>query len=120
MNNRLTRRGSRRCSLSRGIRLNASVFGYKTADVRAVPLAKDGKSEFVPATAEYVYTGDYPLSRFLWVYISSRPGGQLDPLRREFVKFIFSKQGQEVVIKDGYFPVSAGIAKKNLEKLGIE
>jgi phosphate transport system substrate-binding protein len=43
-----------------------------------------------------------------------------DPLRREFVKLIFSKQGQEVVAKDGYFPVPASVAREDLEMLKIK
>jgi phosphate transport system substrate-binding protein len=34
------------------------------------------------------------------------------------VKFIFSKEGQEVVIKDGYYPVPASVAAEELAKIG--
>jgi phosphate transport system substrate-binding protein len=96
-----------------------SGIGYKTADVRAVPLAgADGK--FVPAVAEHAYDGSYPLARFLYVYVNHKPGSDLDPLRREFVKLVFSKGGQTVVIKDGYFPISAKIAEKALSSVGIK
>ena len=40
-----------------------------------------------------------------------------DPLVAEFTKLIFSKEGQEVVIKDGYMPISADIAKQELAKV---
>ena len=95
-----------------------SGIGYKTADVRAVPLAVDSDSEFVPATPENAYTGEYPLARFLYLYINVRPGTKLDPLRREFIRYIFSRQGQQDVVKAGYFPVSWAIAKDALEALG--
>lgn len=97
-----------------------SGIGYKTADVRAIPLAKDEAGELVPPTPEYAYSGQYPLARFLWLSVNHKPGSQLDPLRREFVKYVFSKQGQEDVIKDGYFPVQAPIAKKALASLNIK
>ncbi|GAB6164310.1 phosphate ABC transporter substrate-binding protein PstS [Thermostilla marina] len=96
-----------------------SGIGYKTADVRVVPLALDADSEFVEAKPENAYSGDYPLARFLYVYVNYKPGTQLDPLRREFIKYIFSKQGQSDVVKDGYLPVPAAIAKEMLEKVGI-
>ncbi len=96
-----------------------SGIGYMTADVRAVPLAAEEGDEFVPAAAEYAYTGDYPLARFLYVYVNAKPGAELDPLRREFIKYIFSKQGQEAVVKDGYFPVTAEVARESLEAVGI-
>jgi phosphate transport system substrate-binding protein len=95
-----------------------SGIGYKTADVRAVPLAgADGK--FVPAVAEHAYDGTYSLARFLYTYVNYKPGSQLDPLRREFVRLVFSREGQTAVIKDGYFPISAKIAVKALDSVGI-
>jgi hypothetical protein len=36
------------------------------------------------------------------------------------VKVIFSQQGQEVIIKQGYFPVSASVAKEDLKRVGVE
>jgi phosphate transport system substrate-binding protein len=95
-----------------------SGIGYKTADVAVVPLATDPDAEFVPASAEQV--SDYPLARYLQIYVNHRPGQQLDPLRREFLKLVFSRQGQEMVIKDGYLPISQTIAKSDLGKLGIK
>jgi phosphate transport system substrate-binding protein len=57
------------------------------------------------------------MARFLFVYVNRAPGKPLDPLTREFAKLILSKQGQEVVIKDGYFPIPASIAKEELGKI---
>ncbi|HAM54966.1 MAG TPA: phosphate-binding protein, partial [Candidatus Rokubacteria bacterium] len=45
------------------------------------------------------------------------PGKPLEPLTREFVKLVVSKEGQEVVIKDGYFPIPASIAREELNKV---
>jgi phosphate transport system substrate-binding protein len=97
-----------------------SGIGYKTADVRAVPLASDASSDAVEATPENAYTGEYPLARYLYLYMNCKPGSDLDPLRREFIKYIFSKQGQMDVVKDGYYPVTASIARKTLESVGIK
>jgi len=97
-----------------------SGIGYKTADVRAVPIAVDEGLPAVDADGEHAYTGEYPLSRALYVYINHRPGGTLDPLRREFIRYIFSRQGQENVVKDGYYPIPAAVARRELEKVGIE
>jgi phosphate transport system substrate-binding protein len=97
-----------------------SGIGYKTADVRAIPLALDADSPLVPAEPEHAYTGDYPLSRFLYVYVNLKPGAALDPLRREFARYVFSRQGQEVVVKDGYYPVTAEMARGALRAVGIE
>lgn len=96
-----------------------SGIGYKTASVRAVPLAKKDGQAFVPATPENAVTGEYPLSRFLYVYVNKAPNKALSPLVGEFVKSVLSKQGQEVVVKDGYVPLPAVVAAKSLKELGL-
>jgi phosphate transport system substrate-binding protein len=95
-----------------------SGIGYMTADVRAVPLA-GASGPAVAATPDNAYSGEYPLSRFLFMYVNHRPGSQLDPLRREFVKYVFSQQGQSDVVKDGYFPVTKFVADEQLKAVGI-
>jgi phosphate transport system substrate-binding protein len=97
-----------------------SGIGYKTADVIAVPIKAKAEAEAVAATPEFAYTGKYPLARFLYIYVNQKPGTELDPLRREFIRFIFSKEGQASVIKDGYFPVNAKVAGDELTKVGLE
>ena len=94
-----------------------SGIGYKTADVRAVPIASKPGSECFDATEENVLSGDYPLSRFLVVYINKNPTQKMDPLRFEFIKFILSREGQEVNIKDGYYPVTSAIVEDELNKV---
>jgi phosphate transport system substrate-binding protein len=94
-----------------------SGIGYATAGVRAVRLAEKDGAKCFDADAEQSYAGTYPLARFLYVYVNRAPGRPLEPLTREFVKLILSKEGQEVVLKDGYFPVTAGIAKEELNKV---
>ncbi len=94
-----------------------SGIGYATAGVRAVPLAEKEGAKCYEADPDNAYAGTYPLSRFLFVYVNKAPGKPLDPLTREFTKTILSKQGQEVVIKDGYFPIPASIAKEELAKI---
>jgi len=96
-----------------------SGIGYKTSSVRAIALAKDGKSGFVEATAENATAGTYPLSRFLYVYVNKAPNKPLAPLEREFVKLVLSKQGQEVVVKDGYIPLPASVVEKIRAKLAL-
>jgi phosphate transport system substrate-binding protein len=95
-----------------------SGIGYKTSGVRAVPLSpKEGKP-CKAANYQNVLDGSYPLGRFLYVYINKAPNKPLDPLVSQFVEFILSKEGQEVVIKDGYDPLPANIASEELKKIG--
>lgn len=60
------------------------------------------------------------MSRFLYLVVNYKPGSQLDDVRREFVRFIFSREGQEVVVKDGYLPVPAAVAREELTSVGIK
>jgi len=94
-----------------------SGIGYSTAGVRAVPLAEKEGAQCYEADPDNAYSGNYPLSRFLYVYVNRAPGKPLDPLTREFVKLVLSREGQEVVIKDGYYPIPATIAKEELGKI---
>ena len=97
-----------------------SGIGYKTADVRAVPVAEKAGATFVEADPIHAYSGDYPLFRFLVLYVNYKPGSELDPLRREFIKYMFSKEGQSDVIKDGFFPIPSAAAAETLKSVGIK
>jgi phosphate transport system substrate-binding protein len=82
-----------------------SGIGYKTSGVKSVKLSPgDGKPFHGTSSAE-VLSGEYPLARFLYVYVNKGPSTGVDPLIREFVKFVVSREGQEIVIKDGYLPL---------------
>ncbi|MBI5627299.1 MAG: phosphate ABC transporter substrate-binding protein [Candidatus Rokubacteria bacterium] len=94
-----------------------SGIGYATAGVRALPLAAKKGDKCHPATPEEAYAATYPLARFLYVYVNRAPGKPLDPLVGEFLRLVLSKDGQEVVVKDGYFPLPSKIDKEELAKL---
>jgi phosphate transport system substrate-binding protein len=94
-----------------------SGLGYRTSGVKALALAPKEGAPAVEPTAENVYKGAYPLARFLFVYINKEPGKPLDPLVREFLKFVLSKEGQEIVVKDGYLPLPAKVAAEERRKL---
>ncbi|OZA28126.1 MAG: phosphate-binding protein [Hydrogenophilales bacterium 17-61-9] len=96
-----------------------SGIGYKTSGVRAIPLSKTTGAPFVEADGTHAIDGTYPLARVLYVYVNQRPNQPLPPLEREFFKMVLSKQGQEVVVKDGFVPMPATMAAKALKDLGI-
>ncbi len=84
-------------------------IGYRTSGVKSLAIAaEDG--EFVKPTYENCLSGEYPLARFLYLYVNKPPNAPMDPLTLEFVRFIFSREGQEIVLKDGYYPVPAEAA----------
>ena len=112
--------GSASVVQSVGATLNAigySGIGYRTSGVRAVPLARKEGAPCVEATPENALSGKYPLARFLYIYVNKAPNRPLPPLEREFLRLVLSKQGQRVVIKDGYIPLPARVARRELGKI---
>ena len=89
-----------------------SGIGYKTSGVKALPLASEDNSPFVEANYANCLNGTYPLARYLYVYVNKAPSKDMDKLTSEFMTFILSKQGQEITIKDGYFPLPADVASE--------
>ena len=94
-----------------------SGIGYTTSSVRAVPLSREAGKEFVTANPENAIAGKYPLSRFLYVYVNKAPGKPLPPITAEFIKLVLAREGQEVVVKDGYIPLPAKVAERELSKI---
>lgn len=91
-----------------------SGIGYKTSGVKALALAeKDGGEAYEP-TYENVLDNKYPLGRMLYVYVAKEPNKPLPKMVEEFLKYILSKEGQAVVVKDGYLPLPAKVADKQL------
>jgi phosphate transport system substrate-binding protein len=90
-----------------------SGIGYKNASVRAVPLSEKTGGKAFEATNENCYSGDYPLSRFLYIYFNRPQGKATDAKIREFFRYIHCKEGQEIVVKDGYIPLTKAVADDN-------
>ncbi len=96
-----------------------SGVGFKSSSVKILALSAKSGEKAVEATSENAYNGKYPLARYLYIAVNHKPGTNLDPLRREFIRFVFSKEGQELVVKEGSLPVDAKTAAKALKIAGI-
>ncbi|MGY8845365.1 MAG: PstS family phosphate ABC transporter substrate-binding protein, partial [Gammaproteobacteria bacterium] len=90
-----------------------SGIGYRTSGVKAIALSKKG-TKYIEPTSDNAIAGIYPLARFLYVYVNKAPNKPLPPLERAFMKMVLSKEGQEVVIKDGYIPLPEVVVRKYL------
>ncbi len=97
-----------------------SGIGYRTSGVRAVPLARSGNTEAFEATAGNTKDRSYPLTRFLFIYVNRRPDSPLPPLEMEFLRFVLSREGQMIVQKDGYIPLSPRQAASELAHFRAE
>lgn len=94
-----------------------SGIGYATSGVKALALAKKVGDKAYAPSYENALAKTYPLSRPLYVYVVQDPRKPLDPLVEEFLRFVLSREGQEVVIKDGYLPLTAKMVEQELAKL---
>ncbi len=93
-----------------------SGIGYRTSGVKALSLSEKGDAYYT-TSSEDVLSGKYPISRYLYVYYNAAPGKPMDPLVREFLRYVGSREGQETVVKDGYLPIPAKVAGEELAKL---
>lgn len=93
-----------------------SGIGYRTSGVKVLAISRNGGKPVEP-TLENCLSGDYPIARLLYLYINKNPLDELNPLTREFIRFVLSRQGQEVVVKDGYYPLPAAVAKQYIDDL---
>ena len=96
-----------------------SGIGFKTDGVRTVPLAPYFGGRCYDTSAENTYSGNYPLARYLYIYVNKKPDQPLDPLRREFIKYILSKDGQTVTEQGGFYSITDEIRQEELKRLGI-
>jgi phosphate transport system substrate-binding protein len=95
-----------------------SGVGYGTADVKAVQIrGEDGKC-YAPIV-EHAASGSYPIARFLYIYVNKNPNQALDPLRGEFIRYVYSQQGQQAVVRAGFFPVIKALADADLKVFGL-
>jgi phosphate transport system substrate-binding protein len=94
-----------------------SGIGYVTSDVKSLALARADQAAAVRASAATVLDGSYPLTRYLYVYVNKPPGRALPPVEREFLRMVLSRQGQAIVAKDGYVPLPAATANRELQRV---
>jgi len=94
-----------------------SGIGYKTSSVKALSVSKNLGAKYYAPTYPNVLSGKYPLGRMLFVYIVKKPHVELPKVTKEFLKFVLSKEGQEIVVKDGYLPLTAKISKMQMSLL---
>ena len=98
--------------------LTYALLANLTPNVRAVPLADKAGGPYYEPNLENVYSHKYPLSRYVYIYVNKKPGQPLEPKVKEFLKMVLSRQGQEVVARDGvYIPLTPEVVREELAKL---
>lgn len=98
--------------------LTYALMANVTPNVKVVPLAAKPGQPFVLPTVQTVYTHQYPLSRYVYIFVNKKPGQPLEPKTKEFLKLVLSHQGQDVVAKEGvYIPLTPEVVREELAKL---
>ena len=94
-------------------------LSYATPEVRAVPLAIADGHPFVAIDSPEADRGHYPLVRRLQLVVKHDPSQKLPLVEREFIKYVFSKQGQEDVVKAGFQAIPSRPARVALDAVGL-
>ncbi|WP_368643792.1 PstS family phosphate ABC transporter substrate-binding protein [Vibrio sp. HB236076] len=95
-----------------------SGVGYRVSGVRFLPISQDG-IHYVSPTRDNIINERYPLSRYLYLYINKAPNKPLSPIMAQFIRYVYSIEGQAVVSKEGYVPISVKLAEQELNKVGL-
>lgn len=99
--------------------LGYSGFGQQIAGVKMLAVSKDPDSVALLPSAEHALSGAYPLARLLYIYVNKVPGQPLPLAEQEFMRFILSAKGQQLLLSDGLVPIPEYLAKKISQELGL-
>jgi len=98
--------------------LTYALLANVTPNVKVLPLAEKAGEPFVEPNVENVYSHRYPLSRYVYIFVNKPPGKPLEPKIKEFLKAVLSREGQDVVAKEGvYIPLTPQVVREEQAKL---
>ena len=98
--------------------LTYALLSNVVPNVKVLPLASKAGEPFYEPSVENVYTHKYPLSRYVYIFVNRPPGKALEPKVKEFLKAVLSREGQDVVAKEGvYIPLTAEVVSEELARL---
>lgn len=92
-------------------------IGYRAGKTKALKIVAEAGKPAVAPTQAGAADGSYLLGRRLYIYVNQPPRDPLEPAVREFLSLALSREGQEIVVKDGYFPLTAAQAAEEKKKL---
>jgi phosphate transport system substrate-binding protein len=94
------------------------VVNATKADVKVLPLAAHAGGPFVAPSAQSFFDGSYPMHNGAYLYVNRVPGRLIPARVKEFLRFVLSREGQQIVADSRLFvPLSAAQAQAELEKL---
>jgi phosphate transport system substrate-binding protein len=85
-----------------------SGLAYIDAAVKVLPISQNESGPYYPPTYENVARASYPLARVLYFNTNRAPGKPLNPAIEEFLRFVLSREGQQIILQQGlYLPLRA-------------
>lgn len=100
------------------IGLAALMHAKNYPDVKVLRISQRKGGQAVALTPDNVANRKYPLIRDAFFYVNKRPDGYIDPKAEEFMRFVLSREGQEIIARVGYYyPLSAEYLREQLKKL---
>jgi phosphate transport system substrate-binding protein len=85
---------------------------------KLLALGWNNAGPFVPYTLDNLQNRTYPMFDRIYAYTNDDPQQGLDAKVAEFLRFVISRQGQELVEEDGkYLPLTADVARAQLKKI---
>lgn len=91
---------------------------YATSAVKTVPIAAQSGTPYIMPTRANILNRTYPLLRDIPIYINRIPGKPIDPNVREFMAYILSREGQEMIGREGdYLPLPVELVQQQREGL---
>ena len=98
--------------------LTYALLSNVTSNVKVLPIAEKEGTPFLAPTVENVYSHAYPLSRFVYIFVNRPPGKALEPKVKEFLQLVLSREGQDVVAREGvYIPLTPETVREERAKL---
>lgn len=86
-------------------------------DIKAIALSPREGGPYVMPSRESFQNRTYPLARDIYIYFDRPPGKALGPKLKEFLRYMLSREGQQIVSKGGYLPLTPAIVHEQLQKL---
>ncbi len=96
-----------------------AAIGQESAQVKALAIVSEDGRNVTTGTSAEVASRAYPLGRPLYFYVRKEPGKPVDPVTREYLRLVLSREGQQIIASQprGYIPLDAEQARAELAKL---
>lgn len=106
----------------RAVSLSLNGIGYagvgqQIAGVKVLAVQKSTDTEALYPNAEHALSGAYPLARLLYIYLNKAPDQPLPLAEREFIRFVLSTEGQQLLANDGFVPIPNELREQVKEEL---